>query len=149
MLKPDVFHTIKQPLGSKLCGACVAAMAVGRKDIDEKITLTPSDGMPYVRTRHLLEYLGRHGILCGLLLTNKNKGEIDADISIDITLKPFEFPVILTVESQTFKDGEHLIFWDRNNVRDPNSKKPETSDLSEYVVLEIMPLTYIDESKET
>ncbi len=146
MLRPNVFYTVKQPLGSKLCGACVAAMAVGRKDIDEEITLTLHDGMPYVRTRHLLEYIGRHGILCGLLLTNR--GEVDADMSIDLTWQPFEFPAILVVESQTFKDGKHLIFWDGNNIRDPNPKEPETSDLSEYVVLDIMPLTYIDESKE-
>jgi len=125
-------------------------MAVGGQDIDEEITLTPSDnGMPYVRIRHLLEYLGRHGILCGLLLINKNGGEVDANMSIDFTWEPFEFPAILAVESQTTKGGEHLIFWDGNNVRDPNPKRPETSYLSEYIVLDIMPLTYIDEGKES
>lgn len=149
MLMPE-FTTVKQPPKSKLCGACMAAMAVGKTldEVLEEITLTPAkDGRPFVRTRHLLAYLGCHGIICGLTASVRD-GYLFGDEEVDLHLEMKGWPMVLTVPSENIKNASHYIFWDGNYIRDPDPNKPELIKLREYKPIDIMPLTYLDETLE-
>jgi len=150
MLPPKEFRTIKQPFFSKVCCACVAVMAVG-EDLayaDKHITFTQSeDGRPYVRFRHLLEFLGGHGIGCGLTGTFTGE-EFDPLELFPLELCLVGFPAVVTVKSETLRTYNHVVFWDGQHIRDPDPKKPDVTKFSDYALVDLMPLMYIDESGE-
>ena len=148
MLMPKEFRTIKQPFWSKVCCACVGVMAVG-EDMDyadKHIELTPSeDGRPYIRFRHLLGFLGNHGIICGLMGTfNGEKFDPSDKFPMEFIIE--DWPAIVTVKSETFKTYSHLVFWDGQHIRDPNPRKPDTTTFDDYELIDLMPLMYLDES---
>jgi hypothetical protein len=144
---PSDWITVKQPVGSKVCCAAVAAMAVGGSldyALDQMSpTAWSEDGEPYFKTRELLIFLGRHGIAVGMSFT-MTEGVLRADDSLrfDVSLRGIK--AILTVPSPTRpKDWEHFVFWDGKHVRDPNPALPETTDIEDYQVLTVYPLMYI------
>jgi hypothetical protein len=155
MLPPKEFKTVKQPEGSRLCGACVVAMAVG-----ETLTyatdrmpavIHKGDGRPYYRVRSIYAFLAEHGICPGLYLLPTDgdywQGS-DLDDRIEVSFRIRGFPALVAVKSDTFPDGDHWVFWDGENVRDPSPKVPDLATLDGYRIIEWTPLTYIDESNE-
>jgi len=145
MQPPSEFRTIKQPNGSRLCGVAVAAMAVGkglRYVLNRINTVSWPDGLQYARTCDVLEFLGSHGIFCGLICEPQRRLRSGDGMLFEMTLD--SRPCIFTVPSETFEGRFHYVFWDGQRVRDPNPTKPETTRIEDYdVVSEIIPLTYI------
>jgi hypothetical protein len=54
----------------------------------------------------------------------------------------------IVVRSQKYKGAEHFVFWDGEHVRDPNPVVPNTTRIEDYYVIEVYPLTYVDDAKE-
>lgn len=154
MLPPTEWKTVKQPAGSRLCGAAMVAMAVGEslKYATDRMPaeIHPEDGQPWYRTRSVLAFLGQHGICCGMYLGPQNglpyfEG-CDLGDSVEIVVRIAGHPAIVSVKSDTFPDGEHYVFWDGANIRDPNPKMPDVTARADYLIIDWTPLIYIDES---
>lgn len=155
MLPPKEWKTVKQPKGSRLCGACVVAMAVG-ESLSYATDRMPAlihkgDGRPYYRTSVLYAFLGQHGVCPGLYLRVEegsvwNGSDIGEVHTVDFQIR--KLPALVVVKSSTFPDGDHYVFWDGENIRDPNCKLPDVSQLEDYRIIEWTPLTYIDETAE-
>jgi len=110
-------------------------------------------GLTWFRTRDVLGYLGQCGIHCGLTL---GSNELGLAFQIDDPTEKVQFhyvldehPAVMVVKSETFVGAEHLVFWDGKHVRDPNLTHGDTTPISEYEILEIWPLVYLDEQRET
>ena len=58
-------------------------------------------------------------------------------------------PALVCVLSDTFRDGEHWVFWDGEHIRDPAPETADVNDRTGYRVLQWIPIIYIDESLET
>jgi hypothetical protein len=150
MMPPTDWKTVKQPQGSRVCCAAVAAMAVGLSLDYAWDQMTPTtwseDGKPYFKFRELLTFLGKHDIMLGMFFT-VTEGHLWINDSFQIDVSLSKMTAILVVPSPTQpKDWDHFVFWDGQNVRDPSPEVPETTALKDYRVREIYPLTYIDES---
>lgn len=148
MLQPE-FKTIKQPCGSKVCGAAVTAMAIGCSLEEAQAQMTPSyhEGDPYYKTREVLKVLGSHGIFTGMIFSVAD-GHLwhNADIKFDFKFN--EIIAIVVVKSNTYEGKSHFVFWDGSCVRDPSLAVGFCTSIEEYEVEEIYPLVYIDESFE-
>jgi len=147
MLPPSTYKTIKQARGSRLCVACVAAMAVGKGLRYAMNRMTPTrwpDGRHYYKVRELLKFLGQHGICPGLIF-GPPPGPVTktTPLGCDVPLKAR--PAVLSIPSAHFPNTEHMLFWDGDVVRDPDPDMPDTVSLVRYRIVEIMPLTYLDE----
>jgi len=149
MLPPKTWKTVKQPYGSRTCGAAVAAMAVG-KGIRYVLARVPErfyrDGQRWPKTRDLLGFLGNHGIHTGEIFE-----AVDQTTGMQVNRSSYcedrflfrDRPAILTVSSKAF--CWHYVFWDGQHVRDPSPTEPDTTDLDQYGVFEVIPLVYVDE----
>lgn len=148
---PPQYSTIKQPEDSRICAACVAAMAVGESleyATDRMPAVIHEDGKPWYRMRSVLAFLGGHGIHCGLRFASPTGEPLPPDSFDDLENVRFSIhgtAAMVTVESETFPGFSHLIFWDGAVVRDPNRKKPNTCDLEGYKILDWTPLCYFEE----
>jgi len=150
MIQPEQYKTIKQPKGSLICGAAVVAMATGstlRQAYDAMwCTMHKEEGKPYFRTSELLKFLGAYGIYSGPLVSSEHGDLFDIASCSEVVLKcPMSLAAIMTVRSKTRSDWTHYVFWDGEHVRDPHPGMPDTSNLKDYEVLDIMFLTYLEE----
>jgi hypothetical protein len=152
MLMPESFSTVKQPKDSMFCGAAVAAMATG-EELAYALRCLPfqwsqKEKKHFIKTRSILTYLGNHGIYSGILITQENSDEdlslLEPDDSFTLVVE-MSLPAIVTVHSETRKDWTHYVFWDGSVVRDPNPDVPDERKLSEFKVLDMMFLTYLEE----
>lgn len=151
MLPPTNWKTVKQPEGSKVCGAAVAAMATGCTLIEAMAGMKPTycqdDGACFFKTREVLTFLCKRGIYVGMIcMVQDGKLWPDADIKFDVNMA--NLCALLLVPSKVFEGKSHYVFWDGKHVRDPSPRVPETTRLEDYEVQELYPLTYIDESGE-
>ena len=122
-------------------------MAIGkglRYTLNRIGTVKHQDGQLFARTRHMLAFLGSHGIFCGM--TCDVNGPIDREMRMQFDCRMLGRPAILTTPSRVFKGAFHYVFWDGSVVRDPSPLVAETTALEDYQFIEIIPLTYIDES---
>ena len=146
MLPPE-YRTVKQRLGSKLCGACVVAMATGhslaRICTFYHIDMASNDS--YMRIRQLLGYLGECGIHAGFYFECDN-WRVDSMAPLKGEWNWAGMPAILTVHSRNLPGFLHYVFWDGAHVRDPDPRMPETTHLEDYVTTEILPLYYFEET---
>ena len=151
MLQPTKWKTVKQPAGSKLCGAAVVATAVGESIVYALNRMTPvyhkSDEEGYFRTREVLQFLGSHGIVVGMAV-EIDDGHFEPHTSVRVDFNMRDICAILAVDSEGLPGFDHWVFWDGHNVRDPNPNMPETTDIEDYNVIEVYPLCYLDESGE-
>ena len=150
MLPPKIFKTIKQPYGSRLCGVCVAAMAVGkglRYTLNRIGTIKHQDGQSYARTRDMLEFLGGHGIHWGMTMAVSDGSLLRSDREELIPFRLAGWPSICTVPSQVLEGGLHYVFWDGEVIRDPSPSVGDEAPLDSYSagMVDIVPLTYLDE----
>lgn len=115
---PKTFRLIKQPEGSLVCGAAVCAIATG-KSLDEVLgdcdwrTLTDMGGVAL--------YLARHGITCGVWLEEWDGFPKSVTTEID----PAGRPAILSVDSATYENCQHWVFWDGMKILDPSPREQE------------------------
>lgn len=155
MKKPTQWLTIKQPEGSRLCTACVAAMAVAKplEYATERMTPTfhEGDGKPYYRMRELFKFLGDHTISYGIQFTpaaDEFMRPSDFDGPLEVEFDVVGMPALVAVTSEVFVNAAHYVFWDGTGFRDSSYKvKEEVVPLSEstYEILEWAPLTYFDD----
>ena len=153
MLCPKSFKTVKQPSGSRCCGAAVAAMAVGRGlryVLNRVPDIRHRDGQRWLRTRDLLGFLGNHGIHSGELGVaedSENGMVLNRAAYLELCTSLRGRPCILSVPSGSFPGYWHYIFWDGQDVRDPSPSVGEITRLEDYRVFEAMPLVYVDERR--
>ena len=143
MERPDKFITIKQPAGSRVCAAAVAAMATGRDLGYVESQMRPSfhaDGQPYYCTEELLSYLGANLIFAGLICSTADTMGFDPRKAVSVV--PLQRTAIITVPSREFCDAHHYVFFDGAVVRDPLPEKPDEGDIADYICLALIPLTY-------
>ena len=129
MIPPTEIKTVRQPPRSKLCGACVCAMATG-KTLDQ--VLSEMDWRRFTETGGVAEYLARHDILFGFYLLGP----------LDIT-KPVQPPSghcamsICGVKSRLGGDRVHWVLWDGYRFHDPAGEEES------YEIVDVFPLTYL------
>jgi hypothetical protein len=106
----------------------------------------PEDESFYYPTLEVLILLARHGVTGGTLVDIRH-GQVRADDTVRVELSLQDIKAILTVPSPTLpKDCVHYVFWDGHSVRDPDPSVPETTDIEDYNVQSIYPLTYFHEA---
>jgi hypothetical protein len=144
---PPTFKTVKQPFGSKVCGAALAAMVVGCTLEEAQARMMPSfhEKKRFYKTREILKFIGGHGVICGMTFS-VDDGLLwhDADIKFSVNMQ--DIYAIVVVESSVYAGYSHYVFWDGKNVHDPNPHVEEISNLEDYVVQDVYPLTYVDEA---
>jgi hypothetical protein len=123
--------------------ACVLAMIVNET---EQYVRDWFDFSPPYSDQDAALFLIHHGIIPGIVFGVKpNHEEIIYDftektININYNLR---LPAIITVKSQRFSNMTHVIFWDGDNIHDPNpeAKYDGTGRLTKYKILQWTPLT--------
>ncbi len=150
MLPPTSYQTHKQPPGSKICGACAAASATGHSLSDVEAEMEKSmlpNGQHYYRTRSVLAYLGKNGVFPGVIFSiTDGRRHKEFRLIYDEGLEARS--AILIVKSRSYVEAAHMVFWDREHVRDSNPNVPDITPIEDYVVTEVWPLTYLDEREE-
>lgn len=141
--KPDEFKTVKQQTSTD-CTVAVAAMATGLslKEAKAGMKITVLDGYAFYKMREVACFLASHGILMGM---HVGVGEGHLPRTIEFSWRMADFPAILVVVSERFKEQDHCVLWDGKQIRDPNPVAPDKRDLEEFKVLEIYPLPLIEE----
>lgn len=149
MTKPSKFTLVRQPAGSRICSACVVAMATGHPLEQVMASMTPTnlpDGTFYYKMCEVFKYLGSYSVLCGSWFTTydntKPSRGIDR-IELNVTLDSIR--ALMVVKSSTFIHTLHFVFWDGNKIYD--SLYDELRDIEEYRIIEIYPLTYFEENE--
>lgn len=126
---PSQFSVVKQPPGSRVCGAACCAMAVG-KSLDQ--ILRDYDWRELTHTTGIAKVLADHGITMGLHLTGD-----DCLNHIRLSVDPAGHPAIVAVAGDMHPHVDHWVFWDGQQILDPNSHP-----LGEYRTLEVHYLSY-------
>lgn len=143
---PPLFRVVRQSPGSKDCTACVAAMALGLTLEEAKRQMQGwqlPDGSVYYRNTELIKILGAYGVVMGFYFRpgDVEKGERvtkDVRLTLDIPLKGMVG--ILAVKSNTQSLADHCVFFDGENVLDPQHDEPQS--VTDYRILDIYPLLY-------
>ena len=151
-LKPTkTYETVKQPEGSKLCGAACMAMICGydlpmlysalsemhpgrtpfniEEELEEK----------YPHFCHLIDicsFLAHHGYMAGIhaqASNAENGGRMGFGDTIEILVpvRIADAPALVGIDSENHRGKLHWVFWDGKVVRDPNPKKPDERPLSD------------------
>jgi len=134
MTPPKEFRTVKQPAGSKLCGACVCAMATNL-ELDE--LLVQEDWRELMHTMGMARFLAKHDILMGTFLKCDEESWYDY---YTFRMRTDGRPAIVAVKSAVTWEHDHWVFWDGMQFRDPSVEQEE------YTVLEVYFLTYFEKA---
>lgn len=129
---------IKQP--DKIsCVACVACMATNTRLIDfERFFFTK--GPPY-SDLDCYRYLLSKGYAIGLGFKNDKCHIIREEGRLRIEFKVKNFPAYVVVKSMRFKGMEHVVYWDGENILDPNpTLKEDGLPLKEYEIISWFPI---------
>lgn len=148
MKKPSEFNIVKQPAGSKICSACVVAMATGHPLEQVMLNMNPtklSDGTFYYKFNEVLKYLGSYSIVCGIYFTASGEFEKKEKYTLSVRTELSDGPALLIVKSLVFKHATHFVFWDGNFVLDSLHDEPRA--IENYSLVEIYPLYYFEEAE--
>jgi len=146
-MNPPKFKTVKQPKGSMVCVAAVAAMATGHTLAEVESHIVPliwENGKRYYPLSELIRFLGGCGVSYGVSVHTGEPLKVTRNTRFTVEIRMTN-PAILLVDSFVNSDWTHLIFWDGKKVRDPNPDVKKAK-LSDYTVHEIVPLAYIEEA---
>lgn len=138
MQLPKQFRTVKQPHGSGACGACVAAMAVGR---GLQYAKSRMQGVRHGRqivysTVEILKFLSAHGIFCGQFAQDTDGvagSSMEDTMMLEVPIKGA--PALVAIPG-------HWMFWDGEFIRDPDPNEPDTLELKDITFTEWVPLVY-------
>lgn len=143
--------TIKQPIGSKLCGpACVAMIC--DYDFDTLFTKlsqiyvehagkTVFEQMkfdvPYLsRLTEIAGFLAYHDIMLGIsaLAINADTGGrlCLCDVNEITVMVDMKCPALVGVDSENYPNTLHWVYWDGEFIRDPNPNVSDTRCLSDF-----------------
>jgi hypothetical protein len=151
MIQPKKYKTIKQPKGSLICVAAVAAMVVGKglRYAENRMKLTYDRKMQgyYYKYREILGFVGSHGIFCGAGWHKKVTGREFRSYSSLRWETPTSVAAIMSVKSGLLCGACHLVFWDGRRVRDPDPSKPDRCKIIDYDIIDWIPLCYLDDGK--
>jgi len=114
MLPPKEFMTVRQPPRSRLCGACVGAIATG-KTLEQ--VLDEWDWRVLASTTGMNQFLAAHGITMGVALDGGDDRILRREVNV--TLDPSKLPALICVKSDSEPDGTHWVFWDGKRILDP------------------------------
>ena len=137
-------NTVKQGEDDGLCVAACIAMITG-ETLEEVVNRTRTfKGM--VLTDQCIIALAQKRFTYGYTIDVK-----DVDLSryrFKVTVDLRESPAILTVNSQRFPGTYHCVVWDNKvkMVRDPNPYLPLVTPITDYEVVEWVPIGKISET---
>ena len=140
-------RTIKQPDDWSCMVACIQMATLRpRQEILQAIKRT--DKREYksgIDIYRFIPYLYRLKIIIGpgdLALATPTDYEYLDEINVRVI---FENTIgILSVNSERFKNKLHAVFWDGQNIRDPNPNHGELSSMDSYIIQYYAPLVYLD-----
>jgi len=134
---------MKQKPGSHNCVAVVAAMATDStpEEFEEFIGSSPPYG-DYDFYRFLLskEYVVGVGV--------DIKENPIQDGTINLWFEITAYPALVVVKSETYKEKEHVIYWDGNRIYDPNPNVEDGRPLSDYEIHLWFPINKVDTEKK-
>lgn len=132
------FKRIKQPEGSPLCAAAVAAMICGTS-IEDFQKLWKHEG-PYSDTEVVI-YCWRHGWQMGGVGFDIPKSLKIVDDHVLSCRWSFQgSPAYVGVKSRNYPNTSHAVLWDGQFVLDPDPKTPEKTCIEDYDVEQVFPL---------
>ena len=118
---------MKQKPGSHNCVAVAAAMAVGSTPEEfEYFIGTPPPYNDYDAYKFLLS----KGYVVGIGV-NVKEVPIEYD-TVTLYFKIELFPAFVIVQSETYKEKLHFLYWDGKKIHDPNPNVKDGRSISEY-----------------
>lgn len=130
---------MKQKLGSNNCFAVAAAMALKMSVEEVESELLPAIA-PY-SDRDIYKLMLNNGYVCGFIAEYpEGNKQLTINSKIGFIHPISEIEAFIIVRSETYEYQTHAIYWDMEDVHDPN---PNTSDgrrLDTYTVLNIIPI---------
>lgn len=147
----QAMQTIKQPEGSGMCAVCVAAMATNTTvdDVYDFMNDGRIMGDP-IHDPELAMYLLKHGWALGKGW-NVNDEDDPANDKKTLGLDDIHYVLeglagvraYISVRSRNYEGVCHAVYWDGAHVRDPDPKMPEECELSDYILINVWPLTWM------
>lgn len=147
--------------GSNMCVAVTAAMAFD--STPEKFMLF-TDGVPPYSDLDFVRYALKEGYICGFGIprdafvkkidvgdsgdkfdTLEVQRELTPESVIEIKFKLKDYPAYIVVEGANGSEMEHAIYWDGNQVFDPDPMIENGRPLSEYKILRYFPIMKLDD----
>jgi len=139
------------------CYACVAAMITG-KPVEDVFNFLGHDGSGFdeksshpekrrgISTIEIIQYLSEHRYSLGEWAVFKDHPINLAHFnSIELNLIIEGTKAVIIVESQRLKNCHHVIYWDGFHIFDPNPLQKDLPSLSEYKVIQFIPILYHQE----
>jgi hypothetical protein len=141
MRPPEEIKFVAQPPRSKLCGACVCAMATGQT-LEQ--VLSETDWRKFTSVAGVAEYLARRAILMGVAVIHLERmdGELELIESFHVQVPVDKMYGLLCVKSPRMGEGGmHWAFWNGHFVLDPLD--PDGNYKGKHEVTEFWPLVYL------
>ena len=143
-------EVVKQPVGLRLCGAAVAAMATNQS-LEYVVANARGGAECCSRVTWMSEYLARKGVILGTFVSvpDYRTGErltINGDTTLLRLDLPFRGrPAIIGCDSEAKAGQLHWVYWDGEHVRDPNPDAPDKRPLSDFAgkIVDVFPLTFV------
>lgn len=128
-----------------MCAVCCVAMATGSttEDVYQFLNDGRVHGDPICSADEAMFLLSKGWLRgTGFIIP---EGAIVNEFT-DLALRLDGMPAMLDVESRNVPGVEHAIFWDGQELRDPDPRVGETSGFSQYKILRIWPLCRVMET---
>ena len=134
---------MKQKIGSHNCIAVVAAMATDSTPEEFESFI---EGPPPYCDYDFYRFLVFKGYVVGFgfdIQDTPIKG-----ISIDFRYSINTYPAYVVVESETYKDTMHALYWDSKKVHDPNPSVKDGRSLADYKIHLWFPINKVDTERK-
>lgn len=137
---------MKQCPGSADCVAVVAAMATGTSIQEFRDFVGRSDG-PY-SDMELAKYLMSKDLYLGIFFDNKETEHTLLKTNcLSIEFVPLGRKAYITTKSERYPDLTHALYWDGEQVWDPNHLTSDGRCLSTYNIQEVWPILLIEKDE--
>lgn len=141
-IKEKPRKTIKQ-LDMKSCTGCVAAMITGTslKDFQKFINKEP----PWYDS-DLIKYCLEYGYYIGTYYELKGR-KINRSTTLILEHDIKSTPAYIAVESERIETKTHAIFWNGEQVQDPNPTVADYTDISDYEIISLYPIIKLEKKE--